>query len=369
MKLSCTQENLAKGLQIVNHLASRNTSLPILNNVLMEAEEGALKLTTTNLEIGIKCLVRGKIEARGSFTVQAKLLSDYVSLLPTDKVDMELSENQLNIKCQNFKTKVRGVAAEEFPLIPSFDKKHAAQVKIPDFKKALSQVIFAVASDETRPEISGVYFSFKGGKLTMAATDSYRLAEKVIGLVSAPEGELSIIVPSRTLVELGRVLQDGLDDNLLEISLSDNQILFTFDSVTIVSRLIEGQYPNYQDVIPNKFRTEAVLPTQQFVKLVKTASLFCRAGINDVTVKLLENPKEIEVFSANSQLGENVSRAAAEIEGQANDIVFNFRYLLDGLANIDKDEVELKLIDANSPGVLRAKGGSDYTYIIMPIKQ
>lgn len=369
MKLSCTQENLAKGLQIVNHLASRNTSLPILNNVLLEADDGMLKLTTTNLEIGIRCLVRGKIEVKGAFTVQAKLLSDYVTLLPADKVDMEMADNQLNIKCQNFKTKIRGVPAEEFPLIPSFDKKHTTQVKIPEFKKALSQVIFAVAADETRPEISGVYFNFRGNKLTLAATDSYRLAEKTVNLVSTLSDEVSVIVPARTLIELGRVLQEGLDENLLEIALSDNQALFSFDSVNIVSRLIEGQYPNYQDVIPNKFRTEAVLATQQFVKLVKTASLFCRSGINDVTVKLNDKGKEVEVASANSQLGENVSKSPAEVAGDTNEIVFNYRYLLDGLANIDQEKVELKLIDANSPGVLKAQGGSDYTYIIMPIKQ
>ena len=350
MKLSCTQENLAHGLQIVNHLASRNTSLPILNNVLLEAEDGVLRLTTTNLEIGIKCLVRGKIETKGSFTVQAKLLADYVALLPQDKIDMELLDNQLQIKCGSYKTKIRGVAAEEFPLIPSFEKKHTAQVKIPEFKKALGQVLFAVAADETRPEISGVFFSFKGGKLTLAATDSYRLAEKVITLVSGPASDLSVIIPARTLMELGRTLQEGQDENLLEISFSVNQAMFSLESVNIVSRLIEGQYPNYQDVIPNKFRTEAVLATQQFAKLVKTASLFCRAGINDVSLKLSEKSKEIEVFSANSQLGENASRAPVEMDGGYNEIVFNFRYLLDGLANIDHDQVEFKLIDANSPG-------------------
>ncbi len=369
MKLSCTQENLGKGLQIVNHLASRNTSLPILNNVLLEAEEGILKLTTTNLEIGINCTVRGKIDKKGAFTVQAKLLSDYVGLLPSDRVDMELDENQLKLQCQSHKTKIRGVPAEEFPVFPSFDKKHSAEIKISDFKKALSQVIFAVAADDTRPEISGVFFSFKGNKLTLAATDSYRLAEKICNVISGPTGELSVIVPSRTLLELNRILGEAGADENLQISFSDNQILFSFDSVNIVSRLIEGQYPNYQDVIPNKFRTEAIMTTNQLTKLVKTASLFCRAGINDVTLKMLPKSKEIEIFSANSQLGENVSRATAEFDGDENEIVFNYRYLLDGLANMDKDQVELKLIDANSPGVLKAKGGSDYTYIIMPIKQ
>lgn len=369
MKLSCTQENLRKGLQIINHLAARNTSLPILNNVLLEAKDGVLKLTTTNLDIAINCMVRGKIEKPGSFTVQAKLIADYVNLLPADKVDMELASNQLNLKCLSYKTKIRGVGAEEFPLVPAFEKKHGAQVKLSDFKKALSQVIFAAAADDTRPEISGVYFNFKNSKLTLAATDSYRLAEKVVTLLEAPSGDLAVIVPARTLLELSRILSESQDDEKLEIALSDNQVLFSFDSVNIVSRLIEGQYPNYQDVIPNKFRSEAVIATSQLAKLVKTASLFCRAGINDVTLRLQPKTKEIEVFSANSQLGENIARSPAELDGSDNEVVFNFRYLLDGLSNIDNNEVELKLIDANSPGVLRAKGGSDYTYIIMPIKQ
>jgi len=391
MKLSCTQENLNQGLFVVSHIASKNINLPILNNVLLKAKENIFKLLTTNLEIGITCIIRGKIEKEGEFTVQSKLFSDYVSLLPNEKIDLELKDQNLELKCKKYKTKIRGQEASEFPLIPQIEKKDPFIYKIDDFIKAVGQVIFAVSQNETRPEISGIFFNFNKNGLTLAATDSYRLAEKNIGSKKSPKNEIGVIVPTKTLQELLRILSgfqrmrggeviggeplEGSED--LEVYLSENQILFSFNNIELISRTIEGQYPNYKQIIPTEYKTRAILNVSDFIKVVKTASLFSKSGIFDVSLEFKEKDKEVEVSSINNQLGEATSRLEAEVEGQNNKIIVNYHYLLDGLQNIGSERVSFEMTNDVNPCILRpiTKEGEetkpifDYLYIIMPIKQ
>jgi len=364
MKISCTQENLNKGLNNVSHIASKNVSLPILNNVLIKAEKGTIKLITTNLEIGINCQIRGKVEKEGEITVQAKLLNDYVNSLPSERVDLEAKDNKLEIKCGKARTVIKASSTEEFPLIPKVEKKEDYEVNTSEIKKAITQVIFATASDESRPEISGVYLKPAKEKIIIAATDSYRLAEKRVKNNKTSAGE-AVIIPTRTLQELNRILTEDIEG--VNFYINENQILFTFDGIELVSRLIEGQYPDYKQIIPSDHKTKLVLSTQKFIKIVKTTSLFCQPGINDVNLSVKE--KKLTVSASNSQLGENVSSLAAEIEGDDNEIVFNYRYLLDGLSSIDSEEVILELSDCNSPGLIKPKEDKDYLYIIMPIRQ
>lgn len=367
MKLTCTQENLQRGLSIVNHLAGKNTTLPILNNVLLKAENGVLELSTTNLEVGVKCIVRGKIEVEGAFTVQARLLSDYVNLLPSEPVNLELDDAEIKVSCESYKTKVKGMNAEDFPLIASIETDKSVQMPTSEFKEALSQVLFAVAMDETRPEISGVYFQLSKNLLTMAATDSFRLAERELTL-KANEHQDQFIVPFRTLQEVNRILGDASDEEPLTIRWTQNQVSFEFDGIELISRLIEGSYPDYRQIIPTNFKTEVVLDSKELVQLVKSAALFCRAGINDVHVIAHADKNEVEITAANSQLGENKGSIKAEVTGDTNDIVFNYRYLLDGIQNMKSKEVRLKLIDKHNPGLFLPEGQKGYTYIVMPIK-
>lgn len=367
MKFTCTQENLQRGLSIVNHLAGKNTTLPILNNVLIKAENGSLEFSTTNLEVGVKCIIRGKIEEEGAFTVQARLLSDYVNLLPSQPVNLELQDNELQVSCESYKTKVKGMSSEDFPLIASVEGKHSIQLGVADFKAALGQVLFSVAMDDTRPEISGVYFQLSKDGLTLAATDSFRLAEKVIPLKQTLENE-AFIVPYRTLQELNRILGDGGEEEPLTIKWTENQVSFEFEGIELISRLIEGQYPDYRQIIPTNFKTELVVETKELVQLVKSAALFCRAGINDVHFIVNGEQGLLEVASANSQLGENKGSIKADTTGETNEIVFNYRYVLDGLQNIKEKQVRLKLIDKHNPGLFLPEGQTGYTYIIMPIK-
>lgn len=366
MKLSFTQENLNRGLDITSHIASRNQTLPILNNVLISAEKGVIKLTSTNLEIGINCQVRGKIEEEGKITVQAKLLADYINSLSHDRVDLTTEKDNIKITGGQAQTVIKGSPVEEFPLIPKVEKKRNYLVNAKEFKKAVMQVIFAAAADESRPEISGIYLKPEENSLTLAATDSYRLAERKIKLEKeSKEGE-GVIIPARTLQELVRILDDGTDT--LSFYLNENQALFEFNGIEIISRLIEGQYPDYQQIIPKECKTKAVLNTREFIKIVKTTSLFCKPGINDVNLDFSPEGKAV-VSASNTQVGENVSEAEGKITGEKNKIVFNYRYLLDGLASLDSENFTLELSDEANPGVIRPEGGANHLYIIMPIRQ
>ncbi|MFA6537563.1 MAG: DNA polymerase III subunit beta [Patescibacteria group bacterium] len=373
MKFTSIQENLNFGLQTTGHLVNKNVNLPILNNVLLEAKNGTLKLASTNLEIGICCTVRCKIEQEGSFTVDAKLLADYISLLPNDQVEVNLlADDFLSVRCVNSATKIKGLVSDDFPVIPEIEKKNPIKVKIADFKKAVSQVIFAVANSEIRPEIGGVLFNFNKftkGKLTLVGTDSYRLAEKIIDIEDQGE-EKEVIVPLKTLQELVRILGNIKDSTIedLQIYLAENQILFVCEGMELISRLIEGQYPDYKQIIPEKTKTKINVSTAELVKAIKKVSLFAKAGIFDVNL-VFEAQKGLTVQSINSQLGESKSDLDVDFSGETNETTLNYRYLLDGLNNLDSSEVEISLVDNNLPGLFKPKGKEDQLYLIMPIKQ
>jgi DNA polymerase III subunit beta len=368
MKLTCTQENLNFGLSLVSHLASKSTNLPILNNVLLKAEKGELQLITTNLEMGIKLIVRGKIDKEGSFTVQAKLLSDYIGLLPKENVNLEVDEGNLNLKCLNYQTQIRGLEATEFPLLPEIDKKNKIVVSADELKKAVNRVAFCAALDESRPEISGVLFKINEKKLIIAATDSYRLAEKRVEVSESNLTNSQIIIPLKTIQELQRILFSQMEKNLT-IYFNENQVLFSIDNVELISRLIEGQYPDYEQIIPTQPKTKAKIKVGEFLQAVKSASLFCKPGINDVKLTLVPGSEELVVMASNANLGENITNLKINLTGEENEIVFNYRFLIDGLNNIDTEFVNFEVTNNAIPGVFKPINDDNYLYIIMPIRQ
>ena len=374
MKFSCTQENLNKTLQIISHIAGRNLSLPILSNILIKAAEKNIVLVATNLEIGVRALLRGKVEKEGEFTSQAKLLNDYVSLLPKERVDLEIENERLKINCGNYQTKINGQAASDFPLLPKVEKKEPLVCAVEELKKGLQQTLFAVSTSETRPEISGVLFNCSKDKLILAATDSYRLAEKEITLKKSISFASQTIVPARTAQEVVRILSLGAsesdlseEDGEVKIYFAENQILFEYGDVEMVSRIVEGQYPDYQQIIPREAKTKLKISREEFVKVAKAASLFTKTGINDVTLEA--QGKELVVSSASSQTGENMIKLEAEVEGGGNRVVVNYRYLLDGLQSIASQDVYLEITDNNTPCSLAPLPSEKHLYIIMPIKQ
>lgn len=381
MKFSCTKENLSRGLSVVSHITTKNINLPILNNVLVKIENKALKLVTTNLEIAISCAVRGKVDEDGEFTVPAKLFADCITLLPNERIDCDGNENFLKVKCKSFETKIKGMPAVDFPLIPKIAKESNYRVFAPDLKKAVESVIFAASLNESRPEISGICASFNPegieGKVVFAATDSYRLAESKIQLHSDNQNNKkeSIIIPARTFAEVLRIIsvaREGAEgEDVVEITIGEGQVQFSYKGIEIGSRLIEGTYPDYRHIIPEKYITSTVVAKEDLGKAAKISSLFTKAGLNDVKINVLGTNKEMEVSSANNQTGENNSRIDIESEGPQNEIVLNYKYLIDGINNIETEKMKMKIIDASSPCLLEPldpKSGMDYLYIVMPIK-
>lgn len=359
----------------VAHIAGKNVNLPILNNIMIDASGGNIKLVSTDLEIGITAKVRGKVEKEGVFTVDSKVITDFVSLLPNQKVELSLKENELLIVSDNYKTKIKGQSAEEYPLIPQVDKQESYKVDPEEFRKALQQVVFAVSSSETRIELNGVLFNFENGNLTMAATDSYRLAEKKIKVKNNNTEAKKVIVPAKTLQEVVRLLSNikaeelGTDKAEIEFYVSDNQILFTFGSIELVSRLIEGQYPEYEQIIPIQNQTQAIVEKQELGRAVKASAIFSKSGINDVNLDLPSGQNKIVISSTSSNVGENVTEVEAKVNGSDNGIVVNYRFLLDGLNNINSDKLKMEIVDGSTPCVLRPEKDDSYLYVIMPIKQ
>lgn len=381
MKISCTQENLNQTINIVGHIASKNSNLPILSNILIKAENKNLTFSATNLEIGITAAMRGKVESDGEFSIDAKLLSSYISLLPKERIDLELADEELKIQCQKQKTKIKGQGAADFPLIPKIDKQNPYILSVKDLKDAIYGVSFSASTSDIRPELSGVFLSFNGEELVLAATDSYRLAEKKVKLISNEkqknltdfQGE-KVIVPVKTLQEVSRILGLIKEDesmevvDTVEIYLGENQIMFVYNGVELVSRLIEGQYPDYTQIIPDKFGSKLKINTTELTKAVKVTSLFTKSGVFDVRLDY-NSYNELKITSSSSQTGENTSSVDMEKSGDSGEIVLNYRYLLDGLQNIGSENIEIEITDSNNPCVIRSENNKDYLYLIMPIRQ
>lgn len=376
MKFACTQENLIQGLSIVSHVTGKSVNLPVLGNILIKTEGGNLKCSATNLEIAVSTLIRGKVEVEGEYTVPAKLFLDYVALLPQGKVELELVEEGLRVTSGGQETVIRGMTAQEFPLIPKLAKANTVSFYVTDLKQAISQVVFSVSQSESRPELSGVSCIFGGsagkGMAAFAATDSYRLAERVIPVVNGQiEGRM--IVPSRTMIELSRILSSYKDElgvpEDIEWSMTENQLVVSFGNTELVSRLIEGAFPPYHQIIPEQFRVTAILERSEFQKAVKTAALFSRQGLYDIHVTVKPSEGQISVYSADQGTGKTSSTLTGELTGDEASVVLNFKYLSDGLSVIGTPKIKLMMNDATSPMLVLPEGGNEtYRYLVMPIR-
>ncbi len=371
MKIISLQKNLRSSVYAVNHIAQKNVSLPILNNILISAQAGAIKLISTNLEIGITSLLRGKIEQEGSFTVDARLFSEYVNLLDNEKVDIELDGSELAVKCGTYTTKIKGLSAEEFPFIPSVERADPIVLPIADFSQAVSQVLFAAAQDENRPELSGILAVIAQNTLTLAATDSYRLAEKKITLTgNVPDKRF--IIPARTLQEVVRIIgSDNVDEEVpTEISLfvSDNQCLFVVGGTEIVSRLIDGQYPEYTPIIPTRHACRAEVSRTELSRAVKAAAIFSKNGVNDIVLEFDPAAKSVVVSAASGASGEQAASLPGSLLGEKAVITLNYRYLLDVINALSGEMIVFEILDGDTPCVIK-DSGTGYLYIIMPIRK
>ncbi|EKD43503.1 MAG: DNA polymerase III, beta subunit, partial [uncultured bacterium] len=349
MKITCTKDNLSKALSIVGGIANKNVNLPILGNVLIKADDQQTEIIATNLELAIVAHVRSKVDEPGSFTVPAKTLSEFVNLLSDDKIEMELKDNELLITCGKSSTKIKGTPADEFPVIPSVSDGSGFLFNAEQLKSGLGQTVSSLAKSEIRPELSGMYFGFNTSYysgLIIAATDSYRLAEKKIK-VQQGEGEFKIIVPGRTAQEIIHILSlaDNEDkEQNVRILVGENQIAMHYGNIQLVSRLVEGNYPDYAQIIPKEFKTSAMFDTGKMTKEIKMASLFTTIGVNAISCIINSKEGAVKLASTSSQTGEYSSEIAAEINGDDNSIMLNHRYVLDGLNNIKSETSTLKMI-------------------------
>ncbi|MBI2939643.1 MAG: DNA polymerase III subunit beta [Chloroflexi bacterium] len=383
MKLTCAQEHLAKGLSIVGRAVPSRSPMAILSNILLATDGGRLKLAATNLDIGITCWIEAQAEDEGAITIPARLLQEFVSSLPSGEVALTLKPDRLtaHLRCGASEANIKGVDAEEFPPIPRVDGQVTASVEREALHTAVHQVALAAATDETRPVLAGVLFRLRGGKLTLAAADGFRLAVRTVEVSAPVDTSYDVIVPARATVELARIVPDDAEMIDLTVTPNRSQVLFhTGDPATgrggitaieLVSRLIEGTFPNYEQIIPARFATRVVATTKDFQNATRIASFFARDASNIVRIHAQPGeeltPGKLIVAATSADVGDAVSGIDAVIEGNDLQIAFNAKYLGDVLGVLNTAQLSLEMNTPASPGVIRPVGGDGYLYVIMPM--
>lgn len=362
MKLQVTQENLNRALNSVSRVANSRGTLPILANVLIKTTNNRLSLAATNLDIAITHYIGAKVADEGSITVPARLMQDFVSSLPEGVIELDLKDSKLHVSTEKYQSVVNGIMADDFPVMPSISDGKKWSIDGSVFKKGLQQVVFAASNDETRPILTGVLLQTDGEKLYMAATDSYRLAEK--RLTNTKE-DIRILVPASAMNDLLRILGDS--DEKVQVTHDDQQVLFKVGDVELVTRLVDGKYPDYKKLIPEKFATEARLKRSDLVNVTKVSSLFARESAGSVTLEVDEKSSQLSIRSVASQLGENTATADAKVKGSGS-ITLNSRYLLDALNAVGGEEVVFSFNGKLEPTLLTDPSNDDYKHVIMPLK-
>jgi DNA polymerase III subunit beta len=377
MKVSCLQDNLAKGLSIVGRAVATRSTLPVLSNILLSTDESRLKLSATNLEISINCWLGAQVTQEGATTVPARLLADSVSSLPAERIDMELitRTQTLNLKCGRFEANIKGIDAQEFPLILMPEENQRIYIAADVLRQLIDQVAFAAATDESRPVLTGVLAELSQNRLTFAAADSYRLSVRSVTLERGPERPISVIIPARSLQELRRASGEAEKPIEMLIAPNRNQVFFHTTSgqydIDLVSQLVAGTFPDYKQIIPTTYNTKITVNTPDLLKAVKMAFIFARDSANIVRMQVVPagnmGPGRIIVTATSAEHGDNVSELDATVEGGPLEIAFNARYLIDVLSVIDTAQVAVETRDPQAPGVIRSVGGGDFVHVIMPM--
>ncbi len=372
MKINILKEKLKKGVGIVERISQKSLTLPVLQNILFKTEKNFLRLSTTNLESAINWWSLSKVEKQGEICIPTKFLSNLLSLLPDRSVSLSVENFIMDLVCDNYKTKIKGINPEEFPIIPQLKDGQIVKVDNFSFCQALSQIINIPSTSTARPEISGIYFVFESNLIKMVATDSFRLAEKKIFVDTNISKKHSLILPQSAAKEVVSVFSEKQGD--LKICFSQNQILFEYmmsetdhPQIQFISKLIGGEYPNYEEIIPKKYKTEIEVQRKEFLNQIKSASLFS-GKVNEVKLKINPKNNRVEVLSQSPDLGEYKSFFIGDIKGNELVVSFNHRFLIDGVAEIKKDKLSFKLTNEDGPAALKPLGDEDYLYIIMPIK-
>jgi len=391
VRLSILQENLAKGLSIVGRAVSSRSTLPVLGNILLSTDEGRLKLAATNLEVGVSAWLGAQVEDDGAITLPARLLTEWVSSVPAERIDLEMVVRTMsvNLKCARFESNIKGIDASEFPLIPTADGERALGLPPATLRKIIDQVAFAAADakDTSRPSLTGVLARFEGERLTLAATDGYRLSLRRTSLGAPAPADHSVIIPARSLQDVSRISGECDPDQPVELAVAAarNQVLFrmkgkgegekgAFHQVDLVSQLIDAKFPDFNAIIPKGYTTRTVIDTAALQRALKVASLFARDASDRVMFQVVPGsdtePGQIVLRATSAEAGDNVGEVDALVEGGGLEIAFNARYLMEVLGVIDTPQVVLETTRSDRPGVFRpvGTGPEEFTHVIMPMQ-
>lgn len=381
MKLTCTLENFKRSIYNTERVIGKQITLPILENILLETEKGMLRIAATNLEIGVSLKIGAKIEKEGKITVPAKLISNFVNNLPSNgNISLEVKDQVLNVRCDKYQAKIKGLSAQDFPIIPEVEGNFLFSISASELKENLPRLLNSVSVDNTRIELNGINILLFEKEIALAATDSFRLSEAIIQVKPENNEDYlmfvsknnSIIIPANTFSEVLRSITPETDE--VKVVIEENQVFFQVDNVRIVSRLINGKYPEYKQIIPQKLGTQVLINKDEFLRAVKIASFFTGSKGGEVSFLIKSGEGKVCVRAESEEKGENETEIQAEIMGPDQEIVFNPKYVLDGINSISSQKVAFLINSGSSPAILRMindKGQilENFTYVAMPIKK
>lgn len=375
MNVVCLQENLRRGLSLVSHAVATRSMLPSLSTVLLETDQGQLKLAATDLSLGITCWIGCQIESEGGVAVPARLLNDFVASLPNEPVHMELDPRTrtLYLQCLRYEAEIKGLDPLEFPGIPTLEEAEPLALVEPQLlRESIGQVVFAASTEDTRPAMTGVFARVEGEQMTLVAADGFRLALRTLELHEPARRALDVIVPAKAMAELGRILSDQEETVQIVLTPNLNQILFHCDRVDLVANLVEARYPDYEAIIPASYQSRAILSTAEFLKAVRISSFFARDGANIVRLEVQpgseQGPGKMIVSAVAAEVGSNVSELDTMVEGAGGRIAFNARYLVEALSVLGTAEVALEMQESDRPGVFKPVGRADQVHVTMPMQ-
>ncbi len=373
MKVSCLQENLARGLSIISRAVASRSTLPVLGNVLIATDQGRLKLAATNLELAVTCWIGAKVDEDGATTVPARILSDFVNSLPPERIDMELNvkTQTLHLKCARYDANIKGIDATEFPIIPTIGEGKKISLEPETLREMIEQVTFSAATDESRPVLTGVVAKFEKDQVTFAAADGFRLSVRHATLSAPVDQPISVIVPAKALQEVGRVSGDQEDPIEMAVTENKSQVLFKLTNIEIVSQLIDGVFPDFTRIIPESHATRTVVNTAELQNAVKASAVFAREAMNTVRVQIAPAGEmgagKMTMTATSAESGDNVGDIDATVDGEPVEIAFNTRYLADVLNVLHSPQVAIETSGSSSPGVIKAVNRDDFTHVIMPM--
>jgi DNA polymerase-3 subunit beta len=372
MKASVSQQELAHGLNIVSRAVSPRSALPVLANILIATDGGRIRLAATNLELGISCWITANIIEEGSITIPARTISDLVSTLPNERIELELNERSqtLNVSCGSNSTDIKGIDAAEYPPLPLPEKSSGVELNVADLKEMITQVAFAASTDEARPVLQGVLTQIEGSTITLAATDGFRISVRSSQVDNPSDKAISVIIPARAMNELARIAANGESTVNMSIPTGRGQVVFNLKDAELVSQLIEGNFPDYKIIIPKTYKTHTVINTPSFQKACRQAEIIARDGSYIVRLHIqpkMDAPGIVEVSAQSEETGSSEVQLDASIDGDGLLIAFNVRYLREVLDVIKTPTVLLNTNANNTPATIKPSGDEEFTHVIMPM--